>query len=85
MNPENGLTSYAYDLNGNVFTVTPGAVTRCYGAVNGSNCVSGTGYDALNRPLAKSYIDAAATGTLAATVTPSSPTSTTTLPTVLDT
>jgi YD repeat-containing protein len=57
-NPESGTTSYTYDHNGNVATVTDArGVVKCFGTLSGSSCnsVVGTGYDGLNRPLNKNY------------------------------
>jgi RHS repeat-associated protein len=59
-NPESGLISYTYDNNSNLATRTD-ARSRilCFGTLSGSTCTSsvGTGYDAINRPLKKSYSD----------------------------
>jgi len=56
-NPETGTINYAYDNDGNLITKTDakGTIT-CFGTLSGSTC-GGAGYDALNRPLVKSYSD----------------------------
>ena len=55
-NPESGTTSYTYDANGNLLTKTD-ALNRvtCFGSYSGS--CDNKGYDALNRPVLKTYSD----------------------------
>jgi RHS repeat-associated protein len=66
VNPESGTTSYTYDNNGNLATQTDarGRIV-CFGSLSGSTCTSavGTGYDAINRPLKKTYSDSTPTVT----------------------
>ena len=71
-NPESGYVSYTYDANGNLVSrMDARDILTCFGTANGSGpsatCTSGvgTGYDALNRPLKRSYTD----GTPAVTFT----------------
>jgi RHS repeat-associated protein len=57
-NPESGTIGYTYDDNGNVTTHTDARnVVTCYGTWGGSSCDTRTGYDALNRPMKKTYSD----------------------------
>ena len=54
-NPENGLTSYFYNANGNLVKKTDVAGTiTCFGVLSGTTC-DGSGYDGLNRATKKSY------------------------------
>ena len=56
-NPENGTITYSYDGNGNVISkMDARGVVTCYGKISGGTC-DGTGYDALNRVLFKTYSD----------------------------
>jgi RHS repeat-associated protein len=55
--PEAGTTTFAYDDNGNLVKRTDGRnVVTCWGNLAGSTC-DNTGYDALDRPMRKSYSD----------------------------
>ena len=57
-NPETGTISYTYDNNSNLLTKTDGRGTiQCFGTLSGSNCPTPGGYDALNRPVKKTYSD----------------------------
>jgi YD repeat-containing protein len=55
-NPESGATSYSYDKVGNLLTKTDARFETCFGNLAGNSC-DGTGYDALNRPILKSFTD----------------------------
>jgi YD repeat-containing protein len=58
-NPESTTTSYKYDFNGNVLSMTDGqGRATCFGTWTGSACDSSQyGYDPLNRPRKRSYSD----------------------------
>jgi RHS repeat-associated protein len=57
-NPESGAISYTYDNGGNLIKkVDARGVITCYGTLNGTTCDGSTGYDALHRPLKKTYSD----------------------------
>ena len=55
-NPESGQTTYKYDGNGNLVLQTDArSVKTCYGTLESDTCTAA--YDALDRPLKKSYSD----------------------------
>ena len=57
-NPETGTISYTYDNGSNLLTKTDGRGTiQCFGTLSESNCPTPGGYDALNRPIKKTYSD----------------------------
>ena len=72
-NPESGVTQYVYDANGNLLEKRDQrggapALAVCYGTVSGTGASAtcdDQGYEVLNRPLRKSYLDGSAAGTFA--------------------
>ncbi len=64
INLESGTTAYLFDNNGNLVAYTDGrGISRCIGTwipasgPTSAHCDSSLGYDALNRPLKKTYSD----------------------------